>query len=180
MQEKSLIELSLTALKKRLENNNQMIEVYGGRGHIGTYTCRFHEPATLEQIRAFEEKTGWILPEDYKNFLLITNGCRLFDHPEYGGENILYSLDEILFYAVGEPFEGRYTIADLYGDHLVIDSHLYQSGDPDYLLVKDKIAPLKDARKLYMNFELWFDRFLISQGSSFWNWPVYTAKNYDR
>lgn len=178
MKKKSLIELSLHSLKKRLEENNQMIEVYCGEGYVEKCTCKFNEPATLEEIAAFEEKTGWVIPEDYKNFLLITNGCRLFDHPEYGGENHLYSLDEIISYAVDEPFEGRYTIAYLYGDHLVIDSNLYQKGHPNYLLVKDKIASFKDAFELHMNFELWFDRFIISQGSKFWTWPIYTAKNY--
>lgn len=51
--------------------------------------------ASDEQIHSFEQKTGLLLPDDYKEFLKITNGCRLFDNLE-SGEKMIYTAWMIL------------------------------------------------------------------------------------
>src|SRR5688572_18138795 len=85
------VEEAINQMKKKLAENNQVIEV-NEDGFTYKATCTFNSPASDEQIHSFEKKTGLFLPEDYKEFLKITNGCRLFDNVESGGENDLYSL----------------------------------------------------------------------------------------
>ncbi|OUQ86503.1 hypothetical protein B5G50_21460 [Brevibacillus brevis] len=80
---KSLIELLIESLKKRQEKEG-CFDIYWGEGELHKAICKFNPPVTIEVIEKLENKTDWVLPEDYKRFLLITNGCKLFDDPKYG------------------------------------------------------------------------------------------------
>ncbi|WP_397379395.1 SMI1/KNR4 family protein [Paenibacillus sp. YYML68] len=57
-------------------------------GEIDTYSCTFHPPASKSDIERLESEIGINIPLDYRNFLETCNGCSLFDHTLYGGENI--------------------------------------------------------------------------------------------
>jgi len=60
-----LKEISVTAIQLNPQNfNNEQVE----SAWLG------NQPATKEAIKAAEQKLGMTLPEDYKAFLLITNG----------------------------------------------------------------------------------------------------------
>ncbi|MGK5512354.1 SMI1/KNR4 family protein [Brevibacillus formosus] len=166
---KTLIELSIESLKKRQEKDGYF-DVYWGEGEIHKAICKFNPPVTFEELEKLESKTDWILPEDYKNFLMIANGCKLFDDPKYGGENDLYKLEELIDFNYEDPYEECYSIAYIYGENIVINSKKYQEGNPNYLYVKDKIDQFEEAVPLGMNFESWFDRFVVCQGQKFWNW----------
>lgn len=178
MKQGDLVSVTLHSLKERMTKNKGLIEVYNGDGDYGEVECTFYDPVTIEQINELEAKTGWILPEDYKRFLLITNGCKLFDHPDYGGENDLYRLEELIEFNYEDPFEGCFSIAYIYSENIVINSERYRNGDPNYLFVKDKIDQFHEAEPLNMNFEMWLDRFVICQGNKFWNWKYWDAKRY--
>lgn len=39
-------------------------------------------------------------------------------------------------------------------------------------------ATLSEMTPLSMNLELFIDRYMIAQGTNFWNWSIYTAKNF--
>nr|WP_272595572.1 SMI1/KNR4 family protein [Paenibacillus apiarius] len=147
-------------------------------GYLTKATFTFNPPATDDEINNFINKTKFVLPDDYNSFLKICNGCTLFDHPEYGGEAYIYSLEEIINYTFEDPFNGRYKIANIYGDNIVIDFNRYQEGDNNYLMIKSQTFGFDECTDLSMNFEIWFDRYIMSQGEKFWDWPLYTAKNY--
>ncbi|MDQ0897567.1 hypothetical protein QFZ80_001395 [Paenibacillus sp. V4I7] len=71
-------------------------------------------------------------------------------------------------------------IAYIYQDNIVINLDAYNEGSNNYLMVKGHIDHFQESRPLLMNFELWFDRFIMSQGAKFWNWSIYDAENYYR
>ncbi|MCI2256170.1 SMI1/KNR4 family protein [Domibacillus sp. PGB-M46] len=179
--EGSIVQKTLNALKTRLEQNDNVIDVQSEQGHVYKATCTFNHPASDEEINDFENKTGLILPPDYKAFLRITNGCRLFNDIEHGGEIELYSLEQIL--ELNEHYDeldGCYDIAYIYQDNIVINSKLYSENQKNYLLWKDHTEQFTEAEPLQMNFELWLDRFVMSQGEKFWSWFIHTAENYYR
>ena len=178
MKQGDLVHTSLNFLKDRLSKNNGLMEIYTGNGEYEEVKCTFREPVTIEQINEIESKSGWTFPEDYKEFLLITNGCKLFDHPCYGGENELYRLEDLIECNYEDPFEDCFSIAYVYAENIVINSERFRSGDPNYLFVKGKIDHFHEAEPLNMNFEMWLDRFIICQGSKFWNWNFWNAKRY--
>lgn len=179
IKEGSIVKETLKALRKRLEENGDVIQIQGEGGYLAKVNCTFNPPASDEKIRDFERKTGLVLPNDYKEFLKISNGCRLFDDIEHGGEIELYSLDQIIdLNEHYDEFDGCFDIAYIYQDNIVIKSKHYNEGEKNYLFWKGHIDQFEEATPLDMNFELWLDRFIISSGSKFWWWSIYTADNY--
>src|SRR5690606_1247599 len=175
----SIVKRTLYSLRKRLNENSNVINVQTEEGHVFNATCTFHPPASDLDISNFEKQTGFLLPDDYKEFLKITNGCRLFDDINYGGEIELYSLDQIIEcnHNRYDEFEGCYDIAYIYQDNIVINSKLVSQNKKNYLFWKDHIEQFDDAIPLELSFELWFDRFVVCQGAKFWWWPIYTAEH---
>lgn len=178
-EEGSIVNQTLTALKTRLEENHGFIQIQSEEGFLFNAECTFNSPAKDEEIIAFEKKMGITLPQDYKAFLKITNGCRLFDEVESGGEIELYSLNQIIEYNEHyDQFEECFDIGYIYQDNIVINSKLYMENHNNYLYWKGHIDQFEEAIPLNMNFELWLDRFIISQGQKFWWWPIHTAENH--
>jgi cell wall assembly regulator SMI1 len=150
-----------------------MIQVQAEEGYILNATCTFNPPASDSEIFNFEQHTGYSLLADYKRFLKISNGCRLFDHVTYGGEIQLYSLQEIIDYNQAyDAFEGcfTFTIAYVYQDHIVINSKWVLQNDQHYMYWKGHIESFDEARPFSMNFETWLDCFIVCQGAKFWLW----------
>jgi len=176
----AIINKTITSLKKRLEESNNIIKIQNEEGFVTDATFTFNEPLTDKEINQFMQKLGYELPDDYRAFLKICNGCSLFDHPVYGGESYLYKLEDILSLTYEDPSEGYLKLGYFYQDNIVIDLKKYKDGQSNYLLVKGHIDHFYEAREINMNFELWFDRFIMCQGSKFWNWSLYTADNYYR
>ena len=67
------------------------------------------------------------------------------------------------------------SIGYVFESHLLISRTAIEKDDPDYLYIAG--TSLKP-EPLHSNLELFIDRFVVSQGSNFWEWPNYTAKNY--
>lgn len=167
-----LIDKTINALKQRLQENNGVIRIQSPEGNLSYGTCSFYHPIHENDIILFELELGYKLPGDYKKFLLLTNGCRFFDHPQYGGESYLYGLNEIFEQTYEEPSDGFLKIGYFYQDNIVIDLKAFNAGERNYLLVKGYLDQFYEARKLNMNFEIWLDRFIICQGALFWNWSI--------
>ncbi|MFC9601562.1 SMI1/KNR4 family protein [Peribacillus butanolivorans] len=183
------INQTLTSFKNRLDEDLSMI-ISGPEGENSIIVCSFNNPATKEQIEEFEKKTEWILPEDYKAFLFIHNGCMLFEHIDEDGDNVggglwLHSLEEIEsaykdmqadepdnplpFIPIGSVLDGT----------LAISNKKLNAKEPNYLLNFDiPSEEFSEDEDIQLNFELFLDRYIISQGNDFWNWTTYTAENY--
>ncbi|MFD2673430.1 SMI1/KNR4 family protein [Marinicrinis sediminis] len=160
----------LNNLQIRLSENDGVLTVPYDDGSLHPATFRFHEPLSNEKLLRFERDLAYSLPEDYRSFLLYCNGCRLFDHPSYGGENYLHSIDQIVLYTYEEDEnEDQYLkIGYFCQDDLVIDLEAHAQGEPHYILVKGMLDDFAEARPLHMNFEQWFERFLETHGEKFW------------
>lgn len=61
----------------------------------------FNPPATASQIEEFERKEGLVIPESYKEFLLLSNGAKLL-----GGDCYLYSVNS------NDKFKVNYDLSD--------------------------------------------------------------------
>ncbi|MEI5908030.1 SMI1/KNR4 family protein [Bacillus spongiae] len=181
---RKIISKSLIGLKEILNNNNQM-KVLGEEGTVLDVKCTFNDPSNTEELKQYEESTGLLLPDDYHEFLLIHNGAIIFELLLNGSLNIggglyLFSIEEVKSTKEKLAFEqNHYPIARLLeGHHLVVDVERIKNNDSNYLLI---INPFfNETTILNLNFELFLDRYLLSQGSSFWNWSVDTAENYYR
>jgi len=179
LKEGDIVRRTLQALKQRLGENDHILQMQSEQGYIYKAKCTFNAPASGEEINDFEQQTGFIIPSDYKEFLKVTNGCRLFDDIQYGGEIELYSLQQIIEYNEHfDQYDGRYAIAYIYENNIVINSSIYSQHNINYLFWKDHIAPFQEAIPFQMNFELWFDKFIVSQGAQFWRWSNERAENY--
>jgi len=140
----------------------------------------FHEPATEQEIQSFTDRTGIQLPEDYQAFLRMHNGAVLLK-PWFGGEMELFHLAEVENKRgiVGYFLDHWYPIAGQNGHFLMIDGEKANRGEKDYLMWWDS-SIVDDAKHLNLNFEIWIDRFIVSQGSMFWYWPLYNVHHYYR
>ncbi|OYD08187.1 SMI1/KNR4 family protein [Paludifilum halophilum] len=171
----SLVEKTLSGLKKRLVDNQ--LTVQNENGHVEEMEFQFKEAATDEEIEGFIQSTGLQLPEDYQAFLRIHNGSILFQ-PWYGGQFELYGVSEIVKNQVpGLHPESWYPIGYQDGGYLLLDGQKIKKGEPDYLIWWES-SLIEDAKPLDLNFELWFDRFVTAQGAKFWDWPLYNVHRY--
>ena len=69
-----MIEKIINSLRKRLWENNNVIEVCKNEGEVYRTTCTFFDGVSKNQLQVFEEEMHVSLPEDYKQFLQLTNG----------------------------------------------------------------------------------------------------------
>lgn len=165
----SLIHKTLDGFKKRLVNNKLTIQ--GENGLVEEVSFSFNEPATDQEIQDFIKQTGLHLPDDYQAFLRLHNGVTLFQ-PWFGGQMDLCSLSEVenKMGIVGFFPEHWYPIGCQDGHFLMIDANKVNQGEMDYLMWWDS-SLVEDAKHLGLNFALWLDRFIVSQGARFWEWP---------
>ncbi|GFM13721.1 SMI1 / KNR4 family protein [Bacillus sp. FW1] len=58
----------------------------------------------------------------------------------------------------------------------MIDKDKLDEGDPNYLYILE----IGEYTPLNLNFEIFLDRYIQSNGEAFWVWQYYTAENYYR
>ncbi|MER1986652.1 MAG: SMI1/KNR4 family protein [Solibacillus sp.] len=157
-----LVEKTITALRERLASQGTLL-IQQEEGFVCHATCTFNPPATDEEITQLEQQIGRQLPADYRAFLKLTNGCRLFGDVHSGGEAYVYSVEQLCDYNEQEDLSiGRFAVAYIYQDEIVMDREgLYWRGHID---------SFSNAVPLRMSFEEWLDRFVVCQGVKFWLW----------
>ncbi|MFD1952863.1 SMI1/KNR4 family protein [Paenibacillus thailandensis] len=172
MKSSSLVRETLNGLTSILEINKNFIYILDGNGEVGKYTCKFNRGVTEQEIEDFKTSTGLVIPGEYIEFLKITNGCDLFNHELYGGENTFYPIDQVDYlYNTVYKINGLLQIAYISGDWIVIDCKKYSSGDEKYMHVVNSAASLEDdLRCLGCNFETWFNRYIATNGKNYWSW----------
>ncbi|MCY9138087.1 SMI1/KNR4 family protein [Peribacillus frigoritolerans] len=171
---------TLSGLKKLLDNNNRM-KTISHEGEVGIVSCSFNAPIQATEIEMFERENNIKLPEDYKAFLTLHNGARIYESIDEDGDKLgdgleIFSLDEIKEYQEIEYLsEHGIPIAHLLEDcYLILDTEKLKVGNPNYL----NILEFTELASPNLNFEIFLDRYIISQGVVFWDWPIYTAENY--
>ncbi|KNH21011.1 SMI1/KNR4 family protein [Priestia sp. YIM B13446] len=162
-----MIEKIINSLRKRLWENNNVIEVCKNEGEVYRTTCAFFDGVSKNQLNVFEEEMHVSLPEDYKQFLQLTNGCNLFIDADKKIAGNLYSLEDVRETAYKS--QSLYmTIGSVGEEEIIIDSK--KSAHSAYIIVKKRKASFQDAHVLHMNFQKWLDCFIVSQGNCFWHW----------
>ncbi|QKY69393.1 SMI1/KNR4 family protein [Lentibacillus sp. CBA3610] len=172
----SFVHLTLQGLKRRLDKDNNLL-IQKPEGMLLKAECKFNEPASLKDINDFEKETGWKIPDDLQNFLLHHNGALIFES-EYGGGMELFSLNEMKSNHLSHMPGYCYPIGYYAEEYLFVNSEKCEDYELDYLLWDDSSSPVDRWERLNSNFELWFDRFIISQGSHFWEWNIIKPENY--
>ena len=175
------IQNTLSGLKELLNNNDQM-KIISYEGEVSNVSCSFNAPIKTTEVEMFESEHNIKFPEDYKAFLTLHNGARIYESIDDGdklGDGLeIFSLDEIKEHQEIEYLsEHGIPIAHLLNDcYLILDTEKLKGGDPNYL----NILEFTELSSLNLNFEIFLDRYIISQGEAFWSWPIYTAENYYR
>jgi hypothetical protein len=172
----SIISLTINGLKQRLDKDNSLV-IQKTKGFVIKVKCLFNDPASTEDITSFDNETRWKIPGDLYNFLLIHNGGLIFES-EYDGGLHQYSLDEMKSNYLPHMPEFCYPIGYYEGEYLFVDSRKCLNNELEYLFWDDSASPVDKWVNLESNFELWFDRFIVSQGSHFWEWRGYHNKKY--
>lgn len=177
-----LINASLETLKKTLHNNFPF-PIQRNLGFYLNCSFSFSKPATAKEIDEFQIETNFFLPEDYKFFLTLHNGAELYKDVE-GVESHwhIFGIDEIQDALEKYPTPEHIYIIAKYDQTLICINNKYvEQGRKDYLFDQSIYTCTQDnAEPIELNFELWFDRLLASQGSHFWLWKSMTPDNlYD-
>lgn len=169
---------TLESLKELIEKSPAMY-FQRGLGHLKPCSFSFYKPNSEETIIKFVEETGLHIPESYKDFLMLNDGAILFnDISEYAnGAWDIFGLEDILdFIDKKVAPDNLYVIAKYDSILIYIDSSRVKAGREDYIFVGSEYVP--DAEDIVMNFELWFERLIVSQGSFFWEWNILNSLNY--
>ncbi|HBZ79357.1 MAG TPA: hypothetical protein DEP07_03155 [Brevibacillus sp.] len=158
----------LDSLKVRVSKGYTLIqEEY--TGDLIDVEFRWNNPASKEEIESFTEKTGWVLPESYKEFLSMHNGAGLFISETH--QFCLHSIEEIMQYHASRDNTfppSWYHMGTFYGhgEYMYIDSEKVKNGREDYII----IIGVGERTELLEGFERWLDRLILSQGNRFWSW----------
>ncbi|RNB53460.1 SMI1/KNR4 family protein [Brevibacillus gelatini] len=158
----------LDALKVRLSKGYTLIqEEY--TGDLIDVEFQWNEPASKEEIESFTDKTGWVLPDSYKEFLSIHNGAGLFISETH--QIFIHSIEEIMQYHASRDKTyppSWYHVGTFYGhgEYMYIDSEKVKNGREDYII----IIGVGEVTELPVGFETWLSRLIVSQGNRFWSW----------
>lgn len=170
------IEKCLSALKQRLYQNNGIIQIQLEEGALLNVTCQFNAGMDEHKIEQFFRSNDWEIPDDYASFLKLHNGATLFCDPLNGGGLKLFDIDSILLYRNDYDYmfpPDCYPVGMLNGAMIYICSKDVLETPDQYLYWQDCIASHDTALKLNINFEVFLDLFIISQGSEYWLWPTF-------
>ncbi|KHL92947.1 hypothetical protein QW71_26530 [Paenibacillus sp. IHB B 3415] len=174
-----LIVASLDALKKTMQNNIPF-QIQRNLGYYLKCSFSFSKSANSKEIEDFESETNLKLPEDYKFFLSLHNGMELYKDVEESAPHWhIFGIDEILDALEKYPTpEHVYTIAKFDQTLICVNSDYVKDGKKGYLLDQSiYTSSHNDGDPLHLNFELWLDRLLVSQGDHFWLWNSITPEN---
>ncbi|UUZ81187.1 SMI1/KNR4 family protein [Paenibacillus sp. P26] len=161
---------TMTGLIERLKLGNQHIYLQNTNGEVEAYTCSINSPATQDNINYLLDQINMNVPIEYIDFLKYCNGCSLFNHHLYGGENLIYSCDEVVNFYHSLNAEGCLPIAYILQENIVIDCDAFNQGKEEYMYVKINSSFFDEGINLHCNFETWLYRFIITNGNKYWNW----------
>lgn len=167
----------MEAVLKTVDDNNQRLLIQHN-GHLTKAISTANTPAEEDDIALFERQLGHRLPKDYRSFLLEYNGAHIYqmilDYGVNGGGGLqVFSVQELkenMNYM--DVYRGFLPIGNMYDHYLAISLEAVENQNPNYLFRLDNDD---GPQALNLNFHLFFDRFVVSQGAAFWEWPIYNA-----
>lgn len=160
----------LTKLNKQIKDKTTVRTVFGEE----TYCFSWNAPALPEDIQAFEKKNECKLPDDYKEFLLVSNGAVIYKS-EYEDDGYkLLSIEEIEQVTQELKNEG-YCISDmcycflecLFSDDVLL---LDLQKERNYIIDGDIGYPVAEWEYINGDFNTFFIRLCQCNGAMFWRW----------
>jgi hypothetical protein len=174
------VHLTIQSLKQRLDKDNKMV-IQEREGTLSECEFIFNLPVNENALNDFRKSVRYDIPADYMEFLKQNNGCKLFYESDTGEGWSFLSLKDISDYISERPefYKDQWIpIATSLDGILMIDSNLINSNDGYLLWSLEGIERPENSDNLKLNFELFFDRLVIANGTNFWEWSIYTAENY--
>jgi hypothetical protein len=174
--EKSRVCKSLEALNKRL-NEESMLLIQKLEGLTREVSFYFSDPLSEEEINRFCAEYQVSFPDDYKEFMLMSNGADLFYDDAYGSGVSVLSLENIVnVIKEDEPPNHLLPIVSITDwGFLFVDCERWNRGEKDYLVWREFGYSFDEVININSNFGLWFDRIIVAQGAVFWDWHTYRA-----
>ncbi|UTR15011.1 SMI1/KNR4 family protein [Salipaludibacillus sp. LMS25] len=162
---KLLLKNTLSSLKRQLNKESQL-EILCEDGTITQVKFEFNKPATEKELK----KLPCDLPTEYKEFLLLHNGARLYEDLEERGSFELFSVDEILLhYSYYDDWpEGWLPIGAGFDESLVLAPSKDRRGYIFWMQTGVSFDEPEYIGKL--KFDEWFTCFCVAQGAKFWDW----------
>lgn len=163
----------MNILKELVKRANEKVMVKSVLGEE-TYCFMWNAPATAEAIQSFENRNKCSLPNDYKEFLLISNGAILYKS-EYEDDGYkLLSLEE-MEEVTQEMKDDGYDISDkcycflqcLYSDDVLLFD---LQKETNYIIDGDVGYPSDEWEYIGSDINTFFIRLCQCNGAMYWRW----------
>lgn len=163
----------MNILKELVNRVNEKVMVKTVLGEE-TYYFMWNAPATAEDIQAFENRNKCSLPDDYKEFLLISNGAIVYKS-EYEDDGYkLLSLEEVEE-VTQEMKDDGYDISDkcycflqcLFSDDVLL---LDLQKETNYIMDGDVGYPSGEWEYIGSDINTFFIRLCQCNGAMYWRW----------
>lgn len=158
---------NLEALKTRLVDNKIIQHYYDG--DLSETRCTFYPPAAEAEIDHLANKKNWSIPREYKQFLMYSNGAKLFKD-EYGTGFDLLSVIQMDEYHLDFMPKNWIPVVYYVGDYFFINSDKVDSGS-NYLMFHNHEQTFEiPTLRFSIDFSTWLERLIITHGAPFWEW----------
>ncbi|MFA9560672.1 SMI1/KNR4 family protein [Evansella sp. AB-rgal1] len=158
--------ITIENLKNRLQHNKLLVQREDGYLEEELFT--FHSPASAEELKKLPD----YIPEELLSFFKKQNGAYLYESPHGGGGTQLFSISESLeykdiwecpnhFFPIGCGLDGLWIVCQCI------------EGTKENVMWIGEFLNFEDEEqfgKLNIDYSTWLERFVIAQGSSFWEW----------
>ncbi|MGP1910324.1 SMI1/KNR4 family protein [Metabacillus sp. JX24] len=156
---------TLESLKANLDGDGR-IRIHLRDGTVAEKKCLFFNPASLQEMNEF----NFVLPDDYKTFLTLHNGVRIFTD-DWGSGVFVHSLKETIqeTLSISHLIPQKYYCVMRYADvgYFLIDEEKVEIGEKDYLFFED-IDNSNPPQNLKMTFEEFIEKLIEFEGELFW------------
>ena len=155
------IKNTIKAVKEIQEKN---LTAYIGDGTFVPFKIDANQPAKEADINNFEKAMNCVIPNDYKEFLLFSNGLIFME----AGDFELFDLDTIISTNKCMSYKkGAYVIGTFLGDYILINSDEINSSN--YLYAGPNI--LYDSFISFgHDFDTFLERLIMTQVQKYWDW----------
>lgn len=163
----------LKELMNRTQKNSKLTSM-SLLGDKEVFIFDWNDPVDIELIHKFEKESNYILPTDYKKFLMISNGATIFKS-EYEDDGYrLLGINEISK-ITKDMIESGYDINDswycfmqcLFSDDVILFD---LSKEKNNIIDGDVGYPSNEWDYINMDFTTFITRLYQCNGAMFWRW----------
>lgn len=160
---------NIIEILKRLNEKGSAIYFYGEERD---YKFNFYGGNSPEKVDKLEQDLGYSLPDDYRRFLLITDGM------DFNLSGFSSRLFDISWVVKARAVDGEF---NLYSDNFLVIGDCHEGNFKiliDLTCESEKnifVADSYDSEYFYglgISFATFLNRFVLTFGSAFWEWGI--------